>query len=193
MAGSGRWWEIAIATSPFDPGAGLIATANLVQVDVTVLEGNGRAAAGLGRKDFQIEDDGQAQQISGFEAVRAAKAAGAAGGAGASAARSQARTVLLYFDDLETPSSQLAYARNAALGFLGGTLPAGERIGVVTSSGRGELAATSDVGRLRRAVAAIIPHPYSETGMFCPLITPEEGFDIIHMGEGSEAMQFAMA
>lgn len=214
MAGTGRKAalgpdEIAVHSGSFDPQAAFTVNANLVQVDVTVLGADGRPVGGLGAGDFRLEDNGAAQQIVGFEAVKLADAAtgaktqagggkemASARGVSACGSRGQ-RTVLLYFDDVTTDSSQLGYARQQALGFLkdgacGDRLPLGERVGVVTASGRNALAATDDVGRLRKVVAAVIPHPFTQGDSFCPLITPGEAWDILHMGEGSDAMQFAL-
>lgn len=198
--------EVTIVSKPYRPALQFESHADEVQVDVRVLDSRRNSATGLTKQNFKVEDNGQTQAITGFEAIERDGAAvsrpqgqGApgAGGAPACAPLKAPHPVLLYFDDLHTEANDLAWSRGKALEFLeqsqcGGQLPQGETVGVVTGSGFGNMAPTSDEGALRRDMRGIAPHPHSSAGAFCPLITPYQAWEIIHLPPGSDAQRLAV-
>jgi len=196
--------EVAITAAPYEPVANFHSSANAVQVEVRVLDRSGKPAAGLEQSDFRIEDDGAAEPIASFVRVERASAPTArlpAGSPGAESARCPAlaapRSILLYFDDFAGTANDIAYARSKLLAYLDqaacqGRLPAGEAMGVVTSSGQGDLALTSDAAAIRRSLLPIMLHPRTGDGLFCPLITPYQAWEIIHIGPDADATRLAM-
>ena len=197
--------EVAISSMPYQPTVVFESSSNEVLVDVRILDSRRHDIAGLDRQDFKLQDDGQPQAITGFTVVErdsavAPKSAGEATSAvedRACAPLKAPHPVLLYFDDLHTAANDLAWSREKALQFLdqsqcGGHLPQGESVGVVTGSGYGNLPFTSDEAALRRAMRGIAPHPHSSSGSLCPLITPYQAWEIIHLPPGSDAQRLAV-
>lgn len=197
--------EITVSSGPYEPRLVFASHADEVQVDVRVLDGAGGAVAGLKRRDFKLFDNGRPQVISGFSAVEGRAVGGEAnkgrtGAAtrpgGACAPLSAPRHVLLYFDDLATGANDLAWSREKALAFFGsfecgGELPAGESVGVVTGSGFGDSPFTTHEATLRQALLGVAPHPRSSSTALCPLITPYQAWEIIHLPPGNDAGRLA--
>lgn len=164
---------------------------NVVLVRVVVLDKHGKAVPGLTRKDFLLLDNGKRQTISGFVirgkgAPAAAPAASttapaakgqAAPGAPATQAAMPTQFVALYYDDLWMPFSNVAFTRKAAEHYLKTELNPTARVGLFTSSGRGEVDFTSNRQKLEQALMKL--HPRSMEGPLgsaCPPLTDYEAY-----------------
>jgi VWFA-related protein len=115
-------------------------TSRLVFVDVVVRDRSGQVVRGLTQQDFKIEEDGKPQKVDYFEAHSLKQAASAPGRrppaptaphllftnvANREAASGAINIVL--FDLLNTPRSDLLYARKQLLEFLS-KLPSGQSV-----------------------------------------------------------------
>lgn len=179
-----------------------------VELDVRVLR-DGQPYGELTRSDFRLLDGGAPQTISGFNriarpgvavspAAAAPKLGAPAAASGGCAPLAAPQTVVMYLDDVNTAANDLANARTQALAYLdraqcAGRLPAGERIGVVTGSGYGDLALSASETAVRQALGRVAPHPRSSGTASVPLITPDQAWEIVHLPHGSDAEQLAMA
>jgi Ca-activated chloride channel family protein len=92
----------AASPTPEEPDDVVRVTTDLVVVNVTVLDKNGKFVTGLKRADFQIFEDGAAQRVSGFSAEETPFAA----------------AILL--DTSGSMESRLTLGRSAAIRFLDG-------------------------------------------------------------------------
>lgn len=178
--------EIQFYTEPYIPvaPAQVRRSAFLVDVDAVVHDTEGRAVAGLSRRDFKIYDDGREQAIANFSVESAppraapaplspASSPSAPGASLTPPVTPQRRYVALFFDDrdnrgagagrpLQTagPSQgasfgDLAQARSAAEKFVQGDLRAGDEVGVFTASGSVSLPFTSDQAELLHAIRSV--------------------------------------
>ena len=118
--------------------AGLCLSAQ-VTVPVVVRDRDGRAVAGLHQTDFQLFDKGSPREITGFSAVEAPAGPG---------------TSAWLIDDMRIDLGALTRLRLAAMRHLA-TLPAGERIGIFTTSCRVAQESTADRDKLRDALLRI--------------------------------------
>ncbi|MGH9472499.1 MAG: VWA domain-containing protein [Terriglobales bacterium] len=198
--------EIAVTARDYRPVVSFQTASNEVEVEVRVLA-DGHSVGGLTRSDFRLLDDGAPQAITGFARIEqpgVAAAAPADTGAASAAARpvcpplATPRTAVMYFDDVDTAANHLAEAREKALAYLdaaqcGGRLPTGERVGVVTGSGYGDLALTGSEAAVRKALRGLAPHPHSSAASTCPLISPYQAWAIVHLPQGNDADELAIA
>lgn len=125
-------WVATLASTPVTAQAPptFPARTELVIVDVTVLDRDGRPQAGLGARDFRVTEDGRPQEIVSFEAVSAAEAGEAAAspsGAHQAEAAAGARFVLV-FDDLHLEPIQTVPAGQAIRAFLERHVRAGDTL-----------------------------------------------------------------
>jgi VWFA-related protein len=141
----------------------------LITVDVVVLDQKGQPVPGLTREDFVVEEDGRAQPIVSFEAMRLeAPAAEAAPGLRPVVATNQVdqprlgRAFAIVLDDLGLELADAAETRRAVAGFLENSVQDGDEVTLATTSadawwsaripeGREDLAAVAR--RLRSRVA----------------------------------------
>jgi VWFA-related protein len=164
------------------PGA-LKVDATLVETDVVVRDGRGRAVAGLKKENFEIRDEGKKREIRLFSAATAVHADAAAPGAGASsgatptkAGAARARWIGLLFDDLNSAAGDLISARAAAVRFLKEGLQPGDHVAVFTTFGRQVLAFTTDTAAITEALNKLSPHPMTPQPGFCPSLTSYEAY-----------------
>ncbi|MGH9485079.1 MAG: VWA domain-containing protein, partial [Terriglobales bacterium] len=178
----------------------IAAATDRVAVDVVVRQPNGAVVAGLPQSDFRVYDDGQERRLSGFVVVRGGAAAtapavaaeGARPGA-AAAAGGRARSVVLFFDDVNTGKGDLEHARNAAERFVSEALEPRDRVAIFTASGKQSLNFTHNKAKLLAAIGKLTTHPRHERrfGM-CPHITPFQAYQIIRL-QGGMALTAAIA
>ncbi|MGB6432118.1 MAG: VWA domain-containing protein [Candidatus Acidiferrales bacterium] len=143
---------------------------NLVLVRVVVRDAQGNAVTGLRQSDFQLYDNGKPQTIAYFSAENASNGATQPATAGTSATTptgaqpasasapaptSRQRATGLFFDDYHMQFEDLAQTRQAAQGFIGKALSAGDRIGIFTASGKVTLDFTTDADKLQKALSQI--------------------------------------
>lgn len=115
-------------------------SADLVQIDVGVVDAEGRPVRGLEAGDFALEEDGVVQKIEAFESVTASDRPGGepwlgdrvSSNTGSTPAASRMFVVL--FDDVHLSEKGAARARAAVTEFLG-SLHKGDLVGVASTTG----------------------------------------------------------
>ena len=136
----------ARASAPVqEPPPRFAAEADLITVDVVVIDPDGQPVRGLTRDDFVVKEDGRRQSIAAFEAVEAAvpeivapettvtrSAARVATNVSASPTR---RTFAIVFDDLHVDELDMEQARSAVEAFVAAQTVPGDRLVLVTVSG----------------------------------------------------------
>jgi VWFA-related protein len=145
----------------------------LVQLDVTVADQDGRNVSGLTARDFVLLEDGRPQALSHFAIggrpglETAAPAATAPSAPTASAAPAPApphppaaprgRHLVLLVDDLHTAPATLPQAQEAMRRFVREQIAADDRVAVVSTSGSGGVFQdfTSDSNALLRAISRL--------------------------------------
>src|SRR5262245_44021370 len=117
------------------------AQAEIILVDVVVLDDQGKPVRGLSREDFTVLEDGRPQPVVGFEARDLAAAGGAAvpaaaGATGAAPApASRGRTIALVIDDLGITPLQVTTLKAAVKNWLDAQADPRDEVTLVTSSG----------------------------------------------------------
>jgi VWFA-related protein len=160
---------------------------NLVEVGVVVRDARGRVVGGLERPDFRIFDNGKERAITAFSvetsAARTAASKNAPAGSAANPAKPAAaqRSVVLFFDDLNTAAGDLARTRLAARRFVAEALDPGDRVAIATSSLAPLLDFTTDTSKIVDTIARVASHQrVSENGISqCPRITPYQAYLIV--------------
>ncbi|HEX8852678.1 MAG TPA: VWA domain-containing protein [Pyrinomonadaceae bacterium] len=161
-------------------------TSNLVQVDATVRDKDGRPVTDLRVEDFEVLEDGRPQQITNLSYVALAAPASsvdaargvAAGERGASAVvppppsarlrpEQVRRTVALVVDDLGLSFESIATARASLRRFVDEQMQTGDLVAVVrTSAGVGALQQfTSDKRLLHAAIERVRWYPPGRGGV----------------------------
>lgn len=116
------------------------AAAELVTVDVLVLDGQGRPLEGLGQADFRVEEDGRPQVLTSFEALRLAASTPAAPATRARLATNldnlpAARAFVVVFDDAGLAPQSGLRARAALAAWLRNSLRSGDDVTLVPTLG----------------------------------------------------------
>lgn len=190
-AQEGQLQEVRVSAKAYAPvSPNLRVESDLVEVAVVVRGHDGRTIAGLTKEDFQVLDQGKAQEITHFVVETAAGSTGAAGPASRAArtgnpsgAARRPRFIALYFDNFATNSGHLKRAQIAARRFVDEGLDAADRVAVFTSSSGRTLDFTAEKAKLIAAIDNLRPHPlFSEGGLtVCPRITPYQAYQIAVM------------
>jgi VWFA-related protein len=140
-------------------------------VRVVVRDAQGKAVPTLTKDDFRLLDNGKPQAIREFsvELARPALASTAEKGNPPavekrpeqveSAKPVPERFVALYFDDTFISFEDLVKTRDAATRYLKTSITPGDRVGLYTSSGQGNVEFTSDLSALEEALAKLRPRP----------------------------------
>jgi VWFA-related protein len=177
--------EVSVRSSVYAPrlANALKVDATLVETNVVVRDGRGRAVPGLQRADFEIRDEGKKREIRSFvvqTAVHAGApdATGESSGAAPSAANRKIRTrwVGLVFDDLNSAAADLVSARAAAVRFLKEGLQPGDQVAIFTTYGRQILPFTTDAAAVAAALDKLAPHARTPNRGMCPSMTPYEAY-----------------
>lgn len=177
---------------------------NLVLVRVVVRDAHGRVVPALRKEDFQVFDNGKERKISSFneetaearvdvtEPVEKIGATGETGETEASANRPAMprRFLALVFDDLHMKAAD-AMAVRAATEKLFASLSPTDRVAIYSTQGNVQQDFTADAKALRKALAAIVPHPAKGEGhRDCPNITYYQA-DLISNKHDPEAISAA--
>lgn len=145
---------------------------NLVMVPVVVRDGRGRAVGTLRKEDFQLFDKGKLQVIARFAIEKAdgrtvpleAETADPEAEKKASAGPVQADRFTAYlFDDMHTPSGDLARARMAAVNYLNESMKPADRAAIYTASGQNALDFTDNREKLAETMNRIMPRSRGNT------------------------------
>ncbi len=183
--------EVRINSHPYQPQPPVLRTeSRLVRVEVVVRGSRGHAVAGLTKDDFALFDSGHRRDISTFSVETSGVArppapttsTASTGVSGKPGTTQQvpgpSRWIGLFFDDINTPSSDLVRAKIAAKRFISEATRSGERVGVFTTSQGEILPFTTDAGAVLQSVTTIQSHRrMSAAGLSgCPRITPYQAY-----------------
>jgi VWFA-related protein len=185
--------EVRVTNHPYSPKPAIRLATELVQLEVVVRDARGRAVCGLAKEDFAVFDSGKSRDLTAFSvdvaapsAVTLPKPAGTAPPPAAlqfppdfDPARN--RWVALVFDDINTPTGDLARVKVAARRFIEQAAASGDRVAVFTTSGGQVLEFTGNAAAILAAVADVESHPRaSPEGLApCPRITAYEAYQIV--------------
>jgi VWFA-related protein len=164
-------------TPPADDEVVKIST-NLIQMDVTVTDKNGKTVSNLSPADFEVFENGEKQNITNFSFVSGiaagattgdAATAGANGPQKAGARLTQAqvrRTIAIVVDDLSLAFESVYYTREALRKFVNEQMQSGDLVAIVrTGGGIGVLQQfTSDKRILLAAIEKIRWNPQGHGG-----------------------------
>lgn len=161
------------ASTPTDDQVVKINT-NLIQIDVTVLDKNGKIVTGLKPEDFELFENGERQTITSFGFVSKLASGAVVGGdqgssnqAGSTAVQLKRgdvrRTIALVVDDLNLSFASVYYTRKALMQFVDTQMLPGDLVAVIrTGGGVGALQQfTSNKELLKAAIAKIRWNPFS--------------------------------
>ena len=155
-------------------------TTNLVQIDLVVMDKNGRQVTDLTPQDFEVSEDGKKRQITNFSYIAAGGPApgvvavpetaksGAAPVKPAQLKREQVRrTVALVIDDLGLSFESFGYARQALKKFVDEQMQPNDLVAILrTSKGVGVLQQfTSDKRQLHSAIDRVRWNPQGRGGI----------------------------
>jgi VWFA-related protein len=147
---------------------------DLIQLDVTVLDKDGKVVTNLRPEDFELYENGKAQKIANFSFV--SKLVGGASTSGASTNTVSTttgavplkrgdvrRTIALVVDDMNLSFASVYYTRKALLHFVDEQMVPGDLVCVIRTGGAvGALQQfTSDKAVLRAAINKIRWNPFS--------------------------------
>ena len=171
------------STNPTPPAGEEVVkiTTNLIQIDVTVTDKNGKTVPGLGRDDFEVYENGELQNISNFSFVSGAATAGAtvtggetsgsgqpARGPAAPLTRIQVRrAIAIVVDDLNLSFESVFSTRIALRKFVNEQMQPNDLVAVIrTGGGVGALQQfTSDKRLLLAAIEKIRWNPLGTAGL----------------------------
>jgi VWFA-related protein len=141
---------------------------NLIQIDVTVVDKNGKVVSGLKPEDFELYENGQLQKITNFAFVSKMKSGASIGGDQSQEAQTPSnaataplkrgetrRTIALVVDDLNLSFPSVYYTRKALNKFVDEQMLPGDLVAIIrTGGGVGALQQfTSDKQLLKAAIA----------------------------------------
>lgn len=166
---------------------------NLVLVRVVVRDAKGQTVGNLRREDFRLFDNGKPQTVSSFSVVVPSSEGGLAAQAGQAQAPPEPagekdllpstprRYLGLYFDDVHMSFEDVVHVQKAAGNYLAEAITPGDRLGIFTASGQGNLDFTDDRAKLRAALLRLRSRPAIAEGLRpCPEIFEYQAYLIIH-------------
>ncbi len=197
--------EMSLHAAPYSPPLArptIRTQVELVEVPAVVRDSRGVAIPGLKREDFEILDAGKKQKISAFSVETFPRSAAAVEPIASPAPpaltpqpRSEPprRYIALVLDDLNTDFASLFFGKTAAAKFVTQALAPGDLVAVFTTALSQTVDFTADVAKLRKAIAAVSPHPrYSDELHQCPVIRAYEAYLIVnHLDEALLAAKAA--
>jgi VWFA-related protein len=196
-----------ISANETQPAFAIRAHANEVLVRVVVRDAQGKAVPSLTKDDFRLLDNKKPQVIREFS-VESASARPAPAPTGdksnppavekrpeqvEGAAAVPERFVGLYFDDTFMSLGDVMRTRDAATRYLKTSITPGDRVGLYTSSGQGNVEFTSDLSALDEALAKLRPQPGSSQEAYdCANFSAYESY-LISEKEDAQALEVGMA
>ncbi len=191
--------EVRISSRPYQPSlATIYSEARMVEVEIVVRDSRGKPVKGLNRDDFEVLDSGKRREAVAFSVennVSTGTVPGKQAGAPSTSSSSAlvplsvhvpaqptyaGRSIALFFDDVNTPTGDLARAKIAASRFIKEELSAGDRVGIFDTSAGQVVGFISDSNLLIGAVRDLQSHPRASAGGLgsCPRITLYEAYRI---------------
>jgi VWFA-related protein len=189
--------EVRVSSRVYTPASRLPIAVETREVllETVVRDAQGRTVPALKQSDFSVLDEGKQRPISGFSVLVggasqppstvAAVSASAGGGntpnSAAAASSTPLRSVVLYFDDIDTSASDLRHAQTAAEAFVRQGMQTQDRVALATSSSSESLDFSTDKQQLLTNIEKIQAHPrISANGLAtCPHIAPFQAFLIV--------------
>ncbi|HLL14713.1 MAG TPA: VWA domain-containing protein [Pyrinomonadaceae bacterium] len=175
----------APAPTPNDRDDVVVITTNLIQIDATVTDKNGKAVTDLRQEDFEIYQNGKSQPITNFSFITLQpdarnRPALAGGGTAADAPpvpsgrlryQQVGRTIALVVDDLGLSFASTNWTKQALRKFVDEQLQPGDLVAIIrTSSGVGTLQQfTTDRRLLHAAIERIRWNARNTNGSFSPI------------------------
>lgn len=162
-------------TPPKDDDQIIKISTDLIQIDVTVMDENGKLVTDLRQGDFELYENGEKQTLSNFSIVSRSSGGATAGDGGGAAAQagSQAgpatvmrsevrRTMAFVVDDLSLSFGSVFYTRKALKKFVDEQMQPGDLVAIIrTGGGVGALQRfTSDKRLLYAAIEKIRWNPF---------------------------------
>ena len=165
----------------------------VVRVEVVVTEKRGRPRTGLAREDFQVLEDGKAQEIVQFLAFSRPQPPAPAPAAAAPPAVAQeaapgdllpARYVVLAIDDVHMDMESLTRTRKALTRFLKEDLRPEDQVALLTTSGASALSQefTADRAVLQQILSRLSPRGRQPAWTGVPYITDYQA-ELIEAGD----------
>jgi len=157
------------APSPAEETPTFPTQVELVTVDVVVTDKKARSIADLKREDFSIEEDGNPQAITSFEAIQVPPAAAATApvkpriSSNATPEARTGRSFVVVFDDVHLSPFQANRAKIAVAEFLKSGVREGDRVTLVATGGGAWWTTRMEAGRdelialLKRLDGRLIP------------------------------------
>jgi VWFA-related protein len=147
---------------------------NLVEIPVVARDRRGNAVGNLRQEDFRVFDKGKRQEISKF-VVQKRSAIGAPAGQSSSTPPSEAespaapappgRFIAFVFDDLHAQSAEVAQTRAAVQRYLRSSVQPGDRLALLTTSGKVAVDFTDKPDTLNAALVKVIPNPVTPSAL----------------------------
>jgi VWFA-related protein len=179
------------AQAPAPDAGPLRVKVNLVLVPVVVRDSSGKAIGTLKREDFRVTDNRREQQLTEFQVEESTKAENTsstvAPGGGSGGVKNFAppeRFTGLFIDDIHVDPTQLSRVMKALQHYLDSVNLADQRIGLLTSTGQGQMDFSSDLAALRAAVNKLRAHPLAGSNMRdCPDVSYYDADMILNHGD----------
>ena len=192
--------EVKPTPTPNDPGVVKIST-NLIQIDVSVTDGNGRPIGDLKPGEIEIYENGKKQQITNFSFVSSGKPSIEKP---ANSARNTdkiptpqpepfvprpegiRRTIAIVVDDLSMSWESVGYARSALKKFVDEQMQDGDLVAILRTGGNiGSLQRfTTDKRVLLAAIERMRYNPMGTGGIFAYETFNPAGADTENLGGG---------
>jgi len=185
-------------------------TSNLTQVDVVVVDKEGRQVTDLAPEDFEIFEDGKRQQVTNFSYIAVdpggtpatTPAAAPADAAGAKNAprvppaplrpEQVRRTVALVVDDLGLSFQSIAFVKEALRKFVDEQMQPGDQVAIIRTGGdAGALQQlTNDKQQLKAVIERVRWNPGGRGGLtpFSPITNQKEALSSNENGSDNKAM-----
>ncbi len=205
VAGAAGQENGAVVSEATKPEFELQVVRNLVLVHVVVRDAQGQPVRNLTQNDFEVFDNGKRQVITQFSVEGETPVQPAAGGSVSQpalgrpvaepAAKETAQIpdnfVAFYFDDLSMKPDDVMRTRAAAERYLTSTLGRDARVGIFTSSGKGNQVFTLDRDKLHAALLRLQPQGgLHQPAVNCPDLSDYEAYLIVVLRD-DEALEIA--
>jgi VWFA-related protein len=172
----------------------LHAESNLVVVQATVRNREGKPIDGLTKEDFKLLDNGKPQSIIEFESASLdVKPTSGNQAAEPQTAAAPNNYLALYLDDLNMADADAIAVRDAANGYLERNLVPSERVAIVTSSGQTLSNFTGNLPQLQAALLKLHASPRVDGKNNCPDLTDYQAREITLSDNPNSSNAWTMA